>query len=107
ATSKGAYWSLIGGGVGTISWAAITWIVTGDPSSTYLGISPVYVGFALSIILLILISNNTPHTEDEDVDKFLLKRNKKANTNNLTRRISIKKVYSHFIQEDKFNIKYD
>lgn len=68
ATSAGAYWAMICGGAATIVWSIINWIVNGNPGKAYLGIEAVYVGFVIGIVTLIIVSMNSKHTDEENID---------------------------------------
>lgn len=71
ATGTGAFWSIVGGGLGTILWAAASWITQGSPEQPIFGINAVYVGFFVGALLMILLSWMTPHSETENPDATL------------------------------------
>lgn len=106
ATSTGAFWSIVGGGIGTIMWAIIAWINTGNPGSAYLGISPVYVGFAASLILIIILSKNTPHSPEENPGATLYSENSGKSLNKeAPMQMSLENAYNHFMENPMYRIK--
>lgn len=58
ATAEAAFWSLLIGGIGSIMWA-----VMGSP----FGWPPIYVAFPLTLIMMVVISNITRHSQDENI----------------------------------------
>ena len=58
ATAEAAFWSLLVGGLGSIIWA-----VMGSP----FGWPPIYLAFPLTLILMVVISNITRHSQDENI----------------------------------------
>jgi SSS family solute:Na+ symporter len=74
ATSSGAFWSIVGGGVATIGWSLAGWVAEGTPEQPFLGINAIYVGFAVGALLLVAVSALTPHSSDENADATLYRR---------------------------------
>lgn len=58
ATAEAAFWSLLVGGIGSVVWA-----VMGSP----FGWPPIYFAFPLTLIMMIVISNITKHSKDENI----------------------------------------
>ncbi|REC95325.1 sodium:solute symporter family protein [Kushneria indalinina] len=98
ATSRGAFWAIVGGGVGTAFWGGVNWVMTGDPGTPWLGISPVYVGFVISTALLIIISRNTPHGPDENPESTLYHWRDVAHADSPQASVSIERVWASFMQ---------
>lgn len=61
ATATGAFWSIILGGS-----SAVIWTVSGEPY----GFASSYVGWAISLPSLVLISLFSEHSEEEDLEIF-------------------------------------
>ncbi len=60
-TASGAFWSMLGGG-----FSALLWVAFDEP----LGLSASYLGWVVSLPLLIVVSLLTDHSPDEDLDMF-------------------------------------
>ena len=60
-TAAGAFWSMLGGG-----FSALLWVAFDEP----LGLSASYLGWVVSLPLLIVVSLLTDHSPDEDLDMF-------------------------------------
>lgn len=61
ATASGAFWSMLGGGI-----AAILWVIFEEP----FGLSASYLGWLVSLPLLVSISLATAHSAEEDLQMF-------------------------------------
>lgn len=61
ATASGAFWSMLGGGL-----AAIIWVVFDEP----FGLSASYLGWLVSLPLLVSVSLATDHSPEEDLEMF-------------------------------------
>jgi SSS family solute:Na+ symporter len=61
ATATGAFWSIIFGGS-----SAVIWTVMGEP----MGFTSSYLGWAISLPTLVIISLMTKHSEEEDLETF-------------------------------------
>jgi SSS family solute:Na+ symporter len=61
ATASGAFWSMLGGGT-----AAVAWVILGEP----FGLASSYLGWLVSLPLLVLVSFATQHGPDENPDMF-------------------------------------
>jgi SSS family solute:Na+ symporter len=61
ATASGAFWSMIGGGT-----AAIVWVILDEP----LAIPSSYLGWLISLPLLVVISLTTEHSPGENLTMF-------------------------------------
>ncbi|WP_040978426.1 sodium:solute symporter family protein [Oceanobacillus jeddahense] len=98
ATAKGAFWSIVLGGTGTLGWGLINWWATGSPDTPYFGIHPVYVGFVLSLLALILFSMNSPHSPEENPEATLYKKDDLVLADNKqVNKIKINQTYATFI----------
>lgn len=60
-TSAGAFWSIIIGGS-----SAVIWTLLGNPY----GFSASYLGWITSFLTLVLVSLNTQHSSEEDIETF-------------------------------------
>ena len=60
-TAKGAFWSMLGGG-----FAALAWVVFDEPFD----LAASYLGWIVSLPLLVIVSLLTEHSPDEDLDIF-------------------------------------
>ena len=60
-TASGAFWSMLGGG-----FAALLWVAFDEP----FGISASYLGWIVSLPLLVSVSLLTDHSPEEDLDMF-------------------------------------
>jgi len=60
-TSRGAYWSMLGGGT-----SAVVWSLLGEPND----IAASYAGWVIGLPLLIVVSLMTEHSPEEDPDLF-------------------------------------
>ncbi|HNP35055.1 MAG TPA: sodium:solute symporter family protein [Woeseiaceae bacterium] len=60
-TASGAFWSMLGGGS-----AAILWVILDEP----FGLSSSYLGWFVSLPLLIIVSLATRHSPSENLDMF-------------------------------------
>lgn len=60
ATATAAFWSLLVGGLGSVVWA-----VMGSP----FGWPPIYFAFPLTLVMMLVISYSTPHSQDENIIK--------------------------------------
>ena len=60
-TASGAFWSMLGGG-----FSALLWVAFGEP----FGVAASYLGWFVSLPLLIIVSLVTDHSPDEDLDMF-------------------------------------
>lgn len=58
ANSNAAFWSLLIGGLGSVIWAII-----GSPFN----LPPIYIAFPLTLLLMIIISLTTKHSESENI----------------------------------------
>lgn len=58
ATAEAAFWSLLVGGVGSVVWAVM---------DSPFGCPPIYLAFPLTLIMMIVISNITRHSQDENI----------------------------------------
>jgi SSS family solute:Na+ symporter len=56
STSEAAFWSLLVGGIGSVVWA-----VLGSPY----GLPPIYIAFPLTLVMMLVISKFTAHSEGE------------------------------------------
>lgn len=56
STSEAAFWSLLVGGIGSVAWA-----VLGSPY----GLPPIYIAFPLTLVMMVVISKFTVHSEGE------------------------------------------
>ena len=56
STSEAAFWSLLVGGIGSVVWA-----VLGSPY----GLPPIYIAFPLTLVMMVVISKFTAHSEGE------------------------------------------
>jgi solute:Na+ symporter, SSS family len=61
ATARGAFWSILSGGS-----SALAWTLGGDPY----GFSASYIGWAVSALVLVVVSLATEHATDEDLESF-------------------------------------
>ena len=61
ATAAGAYWSMLTGGS-----SAVLWVALGEPA----GFAASYLGWAVSLPVLVVVSLLTEHGADEDVELF-------------------------------------
>lgn len=60
-TAKGAFWSMLTGGISALVWAAI-----GEPY----GFAASYAGWVIGLPVLIIVSLTSEHSPDEDIDVF-------------------------------------
>jgi solute:Na+ symporter, SSS family len=60
-TASGAFWSMLGGGI-----AAIAWVVLDEP----FGLAASYLGWFVSLPLLVIVSLLTEHAPEENLDIF-------------------------------------
>jgi SSS family solute:Na+ symporter len=60
-TAKGAFWSMLGGG-----FSALAWVAFDEP----FGLSASYLGWIVSLPLLVSVSLLTDHSPEEDLDMF-------------------------------------
>ncbi len=60
-TASGAFWSMLGGG-----FAAVLWAVLDQP----FGLAPSYLGWIVSLPLLVIVSLATEHAPGEDLEMF-------------------------------------
>ena len=60
-TASGAFWSMLGGG-----FSALLWVAFGEP----FGVAASYLGWIVSLPLLITVSLVTDHSPDEDLEMF-------------------------------------
>ncbi len=60
-TAKGAFWSMLGGG-----FSALAWVAFDEP----FGLSASYLGWIVSLPLLVTVSLMTEHSPEEDLDMF-------------------------------------
>lgn len=60
-TATGAFWSIILGGS-----SAVIWTVMGEPY----GFAASYIGWAVSMPVLVIVSLSTKHSEEEDLETF-------------------------------------
>jgi SSS family solute:Na+ symporter len=60
-TASGAFWSMLCGG-----FSALLWVALGEP----FGVAASYLGWLVSLPLLIVVSLLTDHSPDEDLDMF-------------------------------------
>ena len=60
-TARGAFWSMLGGG-----FSALAWVAFDEP----FGLSASYLGWVVSLPLLVTVSLLTDHSPDEDLDMF-------------------------------------
>ncbi len=60
-TAKGAFWSMLGGGL-----SAVIWSLAGEP----LGMGASYMGWIVGLPVLVIVSLLTEHSPDEDKDMF-------------------------------------
>jgi SSS family solute:Na+ symporter len=60
-TARGAFWSVLGGGC-----AALAWVAFDEP----FGLSPSYLGWVVSLPLLVIVSLLTDHSPEEDLNMF-------------------------------------
>lgn len=58
ATAEAAFWSLLVGGLGSV-----VWVVAGSP----FGWPPIYLAFPLTLIMMVVISNITRHSQSENI----------------------------------------
>ncbi|MGM8932504.1 sodium:solute symporter family protein [Salinicola halophyticus] len=98
ATSRGAFWAIVSGGVGTACWGGVNWIMTGDPGTPWLGISPVYVGFVISTVVLIVISRNTPHDPEENWEATRYRQHDASPRDAVQGSVAVEHAWSRFMQ---------
>lgn len=60
-TATGAFWSIILGGT-----SAVIWTVSGEP----MGFASSYIGWAVSLPVLVVLSLSSEHSPEEDLDTF-------------------------------------
>lgn len=60
-TATGAFWSIILGGI-----AALIWTVAGEP----MGFASSYIGWAVSLPVMVIVSLLTKHSPEEDIESF-------------------------------------
>lgn len=60
-TAKGAFWSILFGGS-----SAVAWTVAGSPR----GLAASYIGWAVSALVLVVVSLATDHAPEEDLESF-------------------------------------
>jgi SSS family solute:Na+ symporter len=60
-TASGAFWSMLGGGC-----SAVLWVILDEP----LGVSSSYLGWLVSLPLLVIVSLATEHSPEENPDMF-------------------------------------
>ena len=60
-TARGAFWSMLGGG-----FSALAWVAFDEP----FGLSASYLGWVVSLPLLVIVSLLTDHSPDEDLEMF-------------------------------------
>lgn len=60
-TARGAFWSMLGGG-----FSALAWVAFDEP----FGLSASYLGWIVSLPLLVAVSLLTDHSPEEDLDMF-------------------------------------
>jgi len=58
ATADAAFWSLLVGGIGSVIWA-----ILGSPN----GIPPIYIAFPLTLVMMLVISSFTQHSNKENI----------------------------------------
>jgi SSS family solute:Na+ symporter len=60
-TATGAFWSIILGGT-----SAVIWTIAGEP----MGFASSYIGWAISLPVLVIVSLVTKHSPEEDLETF-------------------------------------
>jgi SSS family solute:Na+ symporter len=60
-TSSGAFWSMLGGGL-----AAVLWVIVDEPW----GLASSYIGWFVSLPILVIVSLSTRHSANENPELF-------------------------------------
>jgi Na+/proline symporter len=60
-TASGAFWSMLGGG-----FSAVLWVLLDEP----FGLSSSYLGWFVSLPLLVIVSLATDHSPEENLEMF-------------------------------------